>query len=274
MKTFFIRTATAIVFVALMLGGLLTNPIYFLCLMTVILIGSLSEYFKITTSRKENNKFNSVFFSLLLVAYLISYYFAFVGKDTVGLNFIIPVVALFIFIPALFSRSDNPFADIGWNIIPVFWILAPLILASKIYLQRGGLFMLAIFGLIWIFDSGSYIFGSLLGKHKLFERVSPKKTWEGFFGGVVITLIAAFFAEKIPQLAQVDNIWWLILAVVVIIASTFGDLIESLLKRSLGIKDSGRIMPGHGGFLDRFDAFFFAVPFIALTLWLMEFLRA
>jgi phosphatidate cytidylyltransferase len=272
MKTFFTRTSTAVVFVAIMLGGLLSNYPLFPFLMTLILLGSLSEYFKITAPKRERNEFNSSFIALLFFAYFLSYYFAFTGKDTVGLNVIVPAAALCIFVPALFSRSDNPFADVGWNIIPVFWILVPLILASKIYLQRGGLFLLAIFGLIWIFDSGSYIFGSLIGRHKLFERVSPKKTWEGLIGGVVITLVVAFFAEKIPTLAQLTKIWWLILAGVIVIASTFGDLIESLLKRSLGIKDSGRIMPGHGGFLDRFDAFYFSVPFVALALWLMEFM--
>ena len=128
--------------------------------------------------------------------------------------------------------------------------------------------MLAMFMIIWMYDSFCYITGSLIGRHKLFERVSPKKTVEGMIGGLILTLFVFSFANKIPQLQMLSKTEWLILAFVTMIAATFGDLVESLLKRSLGIKDSGSIMPGHGGFLDRMDAFFLAIPFVSLTLWL------
>lgn len=141
-----------------------------------------------------------------------------------------------------------------------------------IYSTKGCWFVLSIFSIIWFYDSACYIVGSLIGKHKLAEKISPKKTWEGLIGGVAFTLAGGFFINKlpIPQL-QIYAWWeWMILAFVIIIAATFGDLVESLFKRGFGIKDSGTIMPGHGGYLDRFDAFFFAVPFASMAIFLMD----
>ena len=132
---------------------------------------------------------------------------------------------------------------------------------------------MAVFALIWIYDSASYACGSLLGKHPMFARISPKKTIEGMIGGTFFTLLFAYFFNHCPDLNSYSNLEWLAIAFVIIISATFGDLVESLLKRSLDIKDSGSIMPGHGGFLDRFDAYLFTVPFVVLVLWMIGQMR-
>jgi phosphatidate cytidylyltransferase len=295
MKTFLTRSASAVVFAVFMVGGILWNQYSFLLVMTVILIGSLHEYFSITENKREQatSFFTGKWFVILLstAAYFKSFVLtsppatgipnmsslavAFfqtlihLRDSGLALNAIVPIIVFIFFIAELFSKSERPFENIGWKTTAVFWILVPLILTNRIYFEKGGAFLLAVFVLIWIYDSASYVFGSLLGKHKLFERISPKKTVEGMIGGVLITIGASYFFVLCPELKSVSRIEWMILAGVIILSATFGDLVESLLKRSLQLKDSGSIMPGHGGFLDRFDAYFFTVPFVVLTLWLI-----
>lgn len=124
--------------------------------------------------------------------------------------------------------------------------------------------VLLVFFLLWLNDSGAYIVGSMIGRHKMFERISPKKTWEGFFGGVALALIgAAVFCLACPgffSLSQFGIGVWLALAAIVCVFGTWGDLVESMFKRSLGLKDSGNWIPGHGGLLDRIDSFLLAYP--------------
>ena len=117
---------------------------------------------------------------------------------------------------------------------------------------------------MWSFDSFAYLTGVSIGKHRLFERISPKKSWEGFFGGLVLSLgVAAALAYFFPVLSTGQ---WMVMSLIISVTGTFGDLAESLLKRSFGVKDSGNIMPGHGGFLDRFDAALMAMPFVVAWL--------
>ncbi len=121
-----------------------------------------------------------------------------------------------------------------------------------------------LLGLVWTNDTMAYFVGSQLGKRKLFERISPKKTWEGFIGGGLCTVLMAWgVSHYVPEFTQMQ---WIMLAVVAAVFGTLGDLVESMLKRSLNIKDSGKLLPGHGGLLDRFDAFLLAIPFYWLVL--------
>ena len=117
---------------------------------------------------------------------------------------------------------------------------------------------LSIFVFIWLSDTGAYCVGSLIGKHRLFERISPKKSWEGSIGGAVFSIASSFIFAHYYDFMSVGQ--WAGLAVVVVIFGTWGDLTESLMKRQLGIKDSGNILPGHGGMLDRFDSALMAIP--------------
>jgi phosphatidate cytidylyltransferase len=299
MKTFFTRSASGLVFVVVMVGAILWNPYSYLVLMSFILGGTLIEYYNITAAKREPSLVKIDVKWFVVVLSMLVYWRSFLlssppaqgtpqmenmvsgliqgllrlRDSNIPLNAMIPAFVFVLFAYELFNRSENPFANIGWNLVAVSWILVPIILTNKIYFQYGGVFLVAVFVLIWVYDSASYACGSLLGKHPLFERVSPKKTVEGLIGGVIFTLAFAWFFNHCPHLNSFSRLEWIALAVVIIIAATFGDLVESLLKRSLQLKDSGSIMPGHGGFLDRFDAYFFTVPFVIAALWMLTQLR-
>lgn len=295
MKTFLIRLSSGLVVAALAISALLYNQYTFLVLMSIMLVGSLNEYFNITQPRRSapsgsfvQGKWFTIF--LLYAVYIKAFVLASPPAEGIpnldnllvaglqaltrfrdsalALNVLVPLVVFIFFITELYSKSDKPFENLGWKTVAVFWILVPIILTANIYFKQGSWFILAMFFAIWMYDSFCYIWGSLLGRHKLFERISPKKTWEGAVLGGITTLVAYYFANKIPYLQMLSSIEWVILALVIIVSATYGDLVESLLKRNLGIKDSGSIMPGHGGFLDRMDSFFLVVPFVAITLWL------
>lgn len=181
------------------------------------------------------------------------------------LLFILPIIFL-LFIKELFdAKSPNPFVRVSLNITGLLYLVVPLALINTIANENNTFEPNRIMGmllLIWANDTGAYVLGSKIGKTPFFKRISPKKTWEGTISGMITTLIlAAILGFVFNELSVVQ---WYGVAVCVIIFSTLGDLVESMLKRNLGIKDSGTILPGHGGILDRFDALLLVVPYIAL----------
>ena len=171
----------------------------------------------------------------------------------------------------LFRKAQNPIAEWGHTLVSIFMIAFPLSLTTDILYaggwHNGRWLLLALFVCLWSNDTGAYCVGSLFGKHKMFPRVSPGKSWEGLIGGFAVSLLAGW----VFSLCITAYPWWLwlILAFVVSAAGTFGDLMESLFKRTLGVKDSGNFMPGHGGVLDRFDSVLLAVPAVWLLLQLI-----
>lgn len=190
------------------------------------------------------------------------------------------VATFFLFLLELFSSPSKPFSNIGTYLLGLFYISAPfsfLVILSNDFVVNSseGIALLhhdfypnRVFGLLWLVwtnDTAAYIIGSKIGRTKLFERISPKKTWEGTVGGAIFTVGMAWgLAQVFPSDFTVNQ--WLVLGAVVGLFGTLGDLVESMLKRSVGVKDSGTLLPGHGGLLDRFDAFIFVLPFAWLAL--------
>lgn len=180
-----------------------------------------------------------------------------------------------VFISELFRQAKNPFYNIAFTFLGVLYITIPLcffisiaFLPFKAQLYHSNI-VLGCFFILWTGDSAAYIIGKIFGSHSLFKRISPKKTWEGSLGGAACALlIACITAHYFTVLTITD---WICIACIIIIAGTFGDLIKSLMKRSLNVKDSGTILPGHGGMLDRFDSLLGSAPFVFCYLLLFRY---
>jgi phosphatidate cytidylyltransferase len=174
---------------------------------------------------------------------------------------------LYVFIYEMFRKNDNPFENIAITLLGIIYIAVPISLfwpiayRENIYQYNSSL-IFGFFIIIWTYDSFAYLSGMKFGKRKLFERISPKKSWEGAIGGYIFALLAAYILSTIFD--DLTLVQWLVTASLIAIFGTLGDLAESMLKRSLNIKDSSNFLPGHGGLLDRFDALFLAVPALYL----------
>ena len=180
-------------------------------------------------------------------------------------------LASIIFIFKLYKRKDqNPFVNIALYYLGITYVALPFSLVNVIVFDGGKYAYKILLGLmliIWSSDTGAYFTGTAFGKTKLFERISPKKSWEGSVGGTLSAL--GFSYLSMIYFGQLSLFEWLIVAVIVVVAGTYGDLVESHFKRTMSIKDSGNVIPGHGGFLDRFDSLILTVPFIVIFLKLL-----
>ena len=274
------RLITAIIFVAAVVGGLYGGRYSFVALFAIITALCLWEFLTLVLeARSKRRDWVRLFFGMtlgLLPFVLASFLKLGVGvlkspQDFVLITSLMVFPLLFLlFVYELFTASDRPFQNIAFIILGVIYIGTPFAMIDFIAFEEGYFFVNTIFGLLlltWANDTAAYVVGSQIGKTPLFPRISPKKTWEGSIGGVIITfLIAIILAYFFKELRLVD---WIVLAGIVSIFGSIGDLVESMLKRSMTIKDSSGLLPGHGGFLDRFDAFIFLMPFAtAYLLWI------
>ena len=175
-----------------------------------------------------------------------------------------------VYIIELFRDRPKPFQNIAASLSGFIWISFPLALFMAIAFIPGNeqkyqpFLVLGYFIILWSGDSGAFLFGKLMGKHKLFPRISPNKTWEGSMGGLILALLAGWMNYHVWALMDLEQ--WLVLSLIINITGTFGDFSKSMLKRSVGVKDSGHILPGHGGVLDRFDSLIGSAPFVFIFL--------
>ncbi len=261
MSNFLQRSLTGLFFVAFITIGVLWHKASFFGLFLIVEILALTEFYKIATKSKSlpQKYYGSVVGVLFFIAGFVWHVFDYGNHFSLLL---IPVIS-FVFIFELYRNLKHPLLNIAITLLGVLYVSVPLMMLNHIAFLNGvfnGKILLGIFILIWASDSGAYLFGITMGKHRLFERISPKKSWEGFFGGLIVSLLAAYLlAHYLGILGYVN---WSILAAIVVVFGTLGDLVESMMKRSIGIKDSGNILPGHGGILDRFDSFLFTIPVI------------
>jgi phosphatidate cytidylyltransferase len=171
-----------------------------------------------------------------------------------------------VFMIKLYKKDDGePFTNIAYTFLGVIYVAIPFALLNVIAFANGSYsheIVVGIMFILWASDTGAYFSGILLGKKKLFERVSPKKTWEGSIGGGLLALIMAYVLSRFFH--DLNTIQWIVASALIVITGIYGDLIESVFKRTIEIKDSGKSLPGHGGFLDRFDSLLLAAPFIVI----------
>ena len=255
------RTLTGAVYVASVLAAICFNPIISSIYFGIIGLIALSEFYNVAKNKYQISN------SLLAYLTAISLYLS-VAFYSFDLNFKIPLlisVALFvaIFIVALYQKSENPFTSIAYTICGLIYIILPISTTNLIIQYNSEfqpLLLLSIFILAWCNDSFAYLTGVKFGKHRLFERHSPKKSWEGFVGGFLFTIIAGIVISKFSNIFAIQH--WIVISIIVSSVGTLGDLVESMFKRQMGVKDSGKILPGHGGILDSFDILFIVLPIV------------
>ncbi|MBQ9666700.1 MAG: phosphatidate cytidylyltransferase [Bacteroidaceae bacterium] len=271
MKNLIIRTITGILFVVVLVGGIVWNPYSLLLLFTVITALTVWEF---TTIINHNMHLHvNRFITTVAAAYLFVAVWAF-NTNIMGSEVFIPYLISIIYLlvsEIYFDRSDT-IQNWAMALMAQLYIALPFasfntlcFISTPTGVSYYFWYALSVFIFLWANDSGAYLIGSWLGKHRLFPRISPKKSWEGSIGGGIVAIIASQvlatfipFAENLTP--TLSRLLWAGLAVLTVIFGTWGDLVESLLKRKLGIKDSGNILPGHGGMLDRFDSSLLAIP--------------
>lgn len=205
------------------------------------------------------------------VLFIITFYVYAFDKNPVLCTLAIPLVIITIVIE-LFRQKPNPLANIAVTIMGIVYVSLPMTLFNHFaFFNHHGYTYQVLFGfflLLWINDTAAYLFGISFGKHRLFERISPKKSWEGFIGGTVMTLILAYLINlPFSLLSRID---WIVIGLIICVAGVGGDLVESMFKRSANIKDSGKILPGHGGILDRMDSVLLSSPLVFVYLSILK----
>jgi phosphatidate cytidylyltransferase len=269
------RGITAVFFVIVMVGGLFAGPYVFILLFALITALCLWEYLGMTLETETSltmrlRKIIALVLGMLPYAMASAIHVGWVDQPDDFIyricNMAFPVLFL-LFLFELFAANTKPFTQVATVLLGILYIGIPYALLVCIAYRTGTFDTSVILGMLlltWANDTGAYLIGSKIGKTPLLPRISPKKTWEGTLGGVAVGLFVAYLLSLfLPALSLKE---WLILGVIVVIFGSLGDLVESMLKRSKGVKDSGTLLPGHGGFLDRFDAFFFLLPFAAVYL--------
>ena len=280
MKNNFIQRAiTGIIFVGVLIGCILGGPISFSLLFALITALTIHE-FGVIISKQPDVEINKPI--CMLAGVFLFFGFAYLGVMPGQTEILIPYLFL---VSELYLKKKNPLNNWAYAMMSQIYIALSFamlnVLAyhsignegelSNYQVQYNPILPLSIFIFTWINDTGAYCTGMLFGKHRLFERISPKKSWEGSIGGGVFSIIAAIVMAHYFPFMPISI--WIGLALTVVIFGTLGDLTESLLKRTIGIKDSGNILPGHGGMLDRFDSTLMAVPAAVVYLYIISFIE-
>ena len=269
MKDLIIRTVYGLVFALLVAGSILIDKWLLAILLIFVVAFGTDEMIRLRINAKPGLRDSFLMISIPVLLFSV---IAAVALQLLPVKFLTLalIILLFPFLHALFSQQYS-FTDLAGMYWPAFFLVS---LPSGLMLffyndavlgeMAGAYLLLSVIIMVWLNDIFAYLVGIKFGKHRLFERISPKKSWEGSIGGLVFTLISALIFSELTGLIPAAKA--AAIAVLVVLSGSLGDLIESMIKRQAGVKDSGKIIPGHGGILDRFDATFYAVPFVFVYL--------
>lgn len=263
MKT---RAITGFFFILVLVSATLWNAYVFVAFFALLGVLASREFFQIVRSDEVRPLMSLGLLNAIILALLTGGYFLFEFQASWFL-WIIPASVLF-FIASLYRKSSKPFHDISYTFLGVIYGILPFLFFIGLGFADGTFMASIPMGfliILWTNDTGAYLTGRAFGRTKLFERISPNKTWEGFIGGVLLAVLISLLFPLFWE-AGLSRVQWGVIALLVGVFGTLGDLVESMLKRSLGIKDSGNILPGHGGILDRFDGLLIAAPLVYLFL--------
>ncbi len=266
------RLITAILGAAGIVFGIVYSEWTYFIIFFIICVFSLIEFYKLTLL--DGLVPQKTFGTLCGIAIFCLSFFIERGDISYRYYFLIFPTVSCVYMIKLYKKFERkPFTNIAYTFLGIFYVAVPFMLLNIAAFENQVYDYQIIFGclfILWASDSGAYFAGTLFGKRKLFERISPKKSWEGFIGGAALAFSFAYglpyFFSAIGHEPTIRSWQWMVIGVIIIIGGTFGDLVESLLKRSIEIKDSGDSLPGHGGFLDRFDGLLISAPFIVAFL--------
>ena len=275
MKNFIVRALTGLVYVALLVGCTVFSPVSAFFFFALVAAGCVLEFCGLM-NRHEGASVVSYLNALGAVLLSSAVWLMCIGSPSAGqMIALYGLLLLYILVSELYRRADNPLRNWALSILSQVYVALPFSLLPMLSVQYNAaennlaynwIYPLSLFAFLWTNDTGAYLFGMALHRYiplKLFPRISPKKSWVGSVGGGLLTLAAAFAIWKIQP--GTLTLWqWLGFALTVVVFGTWGDLVESLQKRHLGIKDSGQILPGHGGLLDRFDSALLAIPAVVI----------
>ena len=270
MHNFLKRSLSGITYVLIIGASVLLHPYLFFGIFSIVQFFLLKEFRKLLEPKG---------FSFNLVLNYFAGFYLFSVSFSASIGWIDPILAitvipLLLLIPIyeIIRKSTKPTENTAASMLAFIYISIPFalinLLVFPVFTGKDSFYppiFMGILIIIWLYDTGAYLVGSLTGKHKLLKRISPKKSWEGVIGGGVITILTSILIAVVLQSPDLQS--WLGIAIIAVVSGTAGDLFESLLKRNAGVKDSGNIMPGHGGLLDRFDSMLFVIP--PVTVWLI-----
>ena len=272
MKNFIQRAITGLIFVVTLIGCIVGSYLSFGVLFCIISAMATAEFCHLMNQQK-GVKINRNICVLGSVALFLSFFYYGINPVQTGIFIPYLIIIIYLMVSELYLKKENPLNNWAYAMLSQVYIALPFSLLNVLAFQSDEtisatsyqyIFPLSIFAYNWINDTGAYCTGMLFGKHPLFKRISPKKSWEGSIGGAVFCIAASFaFAHFFPFMSIGE---WIGLALTIVVFGTWGDLSESLMKRQLGIKDSGTILPGHGGILDRLDSMLFAIPAVVVYL--------
>lgn len=280
MKNFIIRTITGVIFVAAVVASFL-RPEAMVLLFSIVTGLTIWEFTGLVNERPgvTVNRFictvAGVYF-FFAMTYFCSDIYSGTAKSVVFIPYLVTVI--YLLVAELYAKQADPINNWAYTMLSQMYIALPFSLLNVLAFTStpngevafNMLLPLSVFVFLWMNDSGAYCFGSLLGRHKLFPRISPGKSWEGSIGGALVVLAVAYAISYYVDNGLLTMPQWLGLGLVVVVFGTWGDLVESLFKRTLGIKDSGNILPGHGGMLDRFDSSLLAIPAAVVYLYTLS----
>lgn len=276
MKNFIQRAITGLLFVAVLIGCMIGGPLSFGVLFCIISALATAEFCNLM-SQQQGVKINRNICVLGNITLFLCFFYYGMNPAETGIFIPYLLIIIYLMISELYLKKEHPLNNWAYAMFSQLYVGLPFALLNVLAFQTSSIettsqyhfiLPLSIFAFNWVNDTGAYCTGVLFGKHPLFKRISPKKSWEGSIGGATFCIAASFaLAHFFPIL---PTIVWVGMAIVVVIFGTWGDLTESLMKRQLGIKDSGTILPGHGGILDRFDSTIMAVPAAVVYLYLIS----